>query len=85
MPCIGLPSFLQETEETEETEEDVSMPCIGLFPFLRPSCYSLLYWHPLCVNALYRAFPISTEEKSLDEIVAYLCQCPVSGFSHFYG
>ena len=38
-----------------------------------------------CVNALYRASPISTLKLAEDTDKYILCQCPVSGFSHFYG
>ncbi len=39
----------------------------------------------LCVNALHRAYPISTWRKEKNEkIFKGTCQCPTSGLSHFY-
>ena len=37
-----------------------------------------------CVNALHRALLISTLAKELDERQQLMCQCPTSGFTHFY-
>ena len=38
-----------------------------------------------CVNALTRAYPISTDEgnPNPDDVIE-VCQCPYSGLSHFY-
>ena len=35
-------------------------------------------------HALSRASPISTDESDYLECDEALCQCPISGFSHFY-
>ena len=37
-----------------------------------------------CVNALYRAFFISTKDGQMIYGLYCLCQCPISGFLHFY-
>ena len=37
-----------------------------------------------CVNALYRAFSISTKKYFIEDAEYTLCQCPLSGFLHFY-
>ena len=38
------------------------------------------------VNALYRAFSISTNSSYLYNMsISFPCQCPLSGFLHFYG
>ena len=37
-----------------------------------------------CVNALHRASPISTEVNHDELRRNQACQCPTSGFSHFY-
>lgn len=37
------------------------------------------------INALSRAFFISTEEGYNVEKATEMCQCPKSGFLHFYG
>ena len=36
------------------------------------------------VNALYRAFSISTLVRLWMQVHLFLCQCPLSGFLHFY-
>ena len=38
----------------------------------------------LSVNALYRASPISTMKQKNSQLFTRRCQCPISGFSHFY-
>ena len=38
-----------------------------------------------CVNALYRAFSISTKGILEKNFSVTVCQCPLSGFLHFYG
>ena len=86
----------------------VSMPFIGLSPFLRSFWFTISCSCSICVNALYRAFSISTEylqvqpseimsvnalyrafsistNESEDYVWHYIvCQCPLSGFLHFY-
>ena len=87
----------------------VSMPYIGLPPFLREKSMTKIFWLsrcqcPIsgfphfyscqitdaggeadCVNALYRASPISTNKDSArKKINIEECQCPISGFPHFY-
>ncbi len=60
------------------------MPFIGLSPFLH---YGKISMGKIarCVNALYRAFSISTYSRiSINWNMAKLCQCPLSGFFHFY-
>ena len=61
------------------------MLSIGLSPFLHGGGYSRAEETPYCVNALYRAFSISTAGNEAGEtIIAAMCQCPLSGFLHFY-
>ena len=84
MPYIGLLPFLRRhLKLVTVVNRSVSMPYIGLLPFLHdepedePTATA-------CVNALHRASPISTT-KRLEAIGKLdLCQCPTSGFSHFY-
>ena len=60
------------------------MPFIGLSPFLQEGCErSRLAL--ASVNALYRAFSISTVFKLQSAMAILMCQCPLSGFLHFYG
>ncbi len=59
------------------------MPLLGLIPFLPSTNRWLMMKVGLCVNALTRAYPISTAFLSAVE-VGKKCQCPYSGLSHFY-
>ena len=62
----------------------VSMPSVGLLPFLL-SGKTKLYRYPYSFNALSRASPIPTTAtviKSNDRFEVF--QCPQSGFSHSY-
>ena len=60
------------------------MPYIGLSSFLQE--YEVTYVNDRgCVNALYRAFFISTADRLWQRFVFHiLCQCPISGVLHFY-
>ena len=61
MPLIGLSPFLLPAHLKQAPQQShVSMPLIGLSPFLqwRKQVNSEKYY---CVNALNRAFPISTK------------------------
>ena len=65
-------------------EHAVSMPYIGLLPFL-PSICVVRSASEECVNALHRASPISTKPAVVYIFLdIFWCQCPTSGFSHFY-
>ena len=84
MPSIGLIPFLHYSHfEHSRTHDSVSMPSIGLIPFLLRirKRYQNLY---SCVNALYRAHPISTANTAIKPTNKEMCQCPLSGSSHFY-
>ena len=61
----------------------VSMPYIGLIPFLLFYLFRMAM-QCFCVNALHRAYPISTAMIGKEIIKMTLCQCPTSGLSHFY-
>ena len=61
----------------------VSMPYIGLLPFLR-GLFKNLCSAEEGVNALHRASPISTNSLTKTITYQFMCQCPTSGFSHFY-
>ena len=62
----------------------VSMPYDGLFSFLRKTFCS--NWStPGGVNALWRAFFISTDTVFVAAFTNIRCQCPMTGFFHFYG
>ncbi len=60
------------------------MPFNGLIPFLHQQILmeNVLL---LCVNALQRAYPISTFLSMTVVIFFYIwCQCPSMGYTHFY-
>ena len=60
------------------------MPFIGLSPFLHSLAMDIMT-SVCCVNALYRAFSISTYCPRCGSFNDhYECQCPLSGFFHFY-
>ena len=62
----------------------VSMPFLGLLSFL-PVFGQKLKDVELRVNALPRASFISTNGQKKMQTSINLCQCPSSGFFHFYG
>ena len=67
------------------TWSSVSMPCLGRIPFLPFETVTNLDTS-VGVNALSRANPISTENLFIARAMSKeVCQCPVSGESHFYG
>ncbi len=59
------------------------MPLLGLIPFLH-SKKQKKRMEESCVNALTRAYPISTKKGSKEAAKSIMCQCPYSGLSHFY-
>ena len=59
------------------------MPYLGLLPFLQMKVITLNVMKH-CVNALSRASPISTIHADFHWGGILVCQCPISGFSHFY-
>ena len=62
----------------------VSMPYDGLFSFLPTEVFKLRNEDGACVNALWRAFFISTlDVQKLVDLFGG-CQCPMTGFFHFY-
>ena len=58
-PTSGFSHFYSADKITVESEEDVSMPYIGLLPFLQDKDKTVEITEN-CVNALHRASPIST-------------------------
>ena len=61
------------------------MPCVGLIPFLQKGGKEWRIIHFPCVNALCRAYSISTNIEYILAEDILVCQCPVSGLFHFYG
>ena len=58
----------------------VSMPCGGLTPFLLGEAMDDPEIALLCVNALWRAYSISTTKNWKDQFMSFVgCQCPVAG------
>ena len=83
MPCVGLIPFLRDLIKIENGTVRVSMPCVGLIPFLRKNVFEPISVE-VGVNALCRAYSISTKSLNAYSNYAQLCQCPVSGLFHFY-
>ena len=84
-PLSGFLHFYMAGVTVElKKRHTVSMPFIGLSPFLPPVTKQEKQLLLQCVNALYRAFSISTGIIMKRLINKLLCQCPLSGFLHFY-
>ena len=61
----------------------MSMPFFGLTPFLQHDA-ERSEKNPECVNALLRAYSISTTDDDNPYQTSSVCQCPSSGLLHFY-
>ena len=84
MPFIGLTPFLQKNRRRNQVRFGcVSMPFIGLTPFLQ-ILHQVLPSNIISVNALHRAYSISTIRCYHIQLCATSCQCPSSGLLHFY-
>ena len=58
-------------------------PSTGLSHFYYPEL-EIVFDAPKCVNALLRAYPISTVSIPMATDQSEVCQCPSTGLSHFY-
>ena len=87
MPSIGLSSFLRGRKECsyEDTQKSVNaLNRAFLISTMEPD--SKFIRNSKSVNALNRAFLISTKAKTGKPLTKKEgCQCPQSGFPHFYG
>ena len=63
---------------------DVSMPLNGLHPFLHETDHEATVTYE-CINALKRATSISTNVYFEFHDEKFVCQCPLTGYIHFYG
>ena len=84
MSYVGLSSFLPDSIESEVDWYGSVNALYRAFFISTAKCWlglNTVY----CVNALYRAFFISTRYE-VSEVTGKLgvCQCPISGFLHFY-
>ena len=85
MPYIGLPPFLREKSMTKIFWLSRCQCPISGFPHFYSCQITDAGGEADCVNALYRASPISTNKDSArKKINIEECQCPISGFPHFY-
>ncbi len=80
----GLISFLLYGETTETWKVYVSMPFNELIPFLPTGRLWMAKIASKCVNALQRAYTISTHHYPNGDILDSVCQCPLTGLYHFY-
>ena len=62
----------------------VSMPLLGLLPFLHSTVYGGIEVCGKCVNALTRATSFSTTFRQINNGKYDMCQCPYSGYFLFY-
>ena len=87
MPYDGLFSFLHDLCIYKKIKKGgrVSMPYDGLFSFLLTGRQNCTSTSPRGVNALWRAFFISTVPVAYNDRYNRRCQCPMTGFFHFYG
>ena len=61
------------------------MPCLGRIPFLRDYCYSNeTMGEAVSMPCLGRIPFLPLAYKGGKEVMMQMCQCPVSGESHFY-
>ena len=85
MPFFGLTPFLLKAELTQH-EQDLMCQCpsSGLLHFyvIKTDAYKRV---EECVNALLRAYSISTKITKSNSGNQTMCQCPSSGLLHFYG
>ena len=84
MPFFGLTPFLRAgVRNYERIVKSVSMPFFGLTPFLLSLAINVNLMS-IGVNALLRAYSISTYQHPLIQTARDWCQCPSSGLLHFY-
>ena len=83
-PMTGFFHFYWIMKNTKTTAFTVSMPYDGLFSFLHICRRRNQTWGSCGVNALWRAFFISTFTASRMQSLTGVCQCPMTGFFHFY-
>ena len=83
-PSSGLLHFYIICLKLLDMKWKCQCPSSGLLHFykLQWSYFRAQRW---CVNALHRAYSISTKEKSFTSSKKRMCQCPSSGLLHFYG
>ena len=83
MPYIGLSPFLHGRVHSNGN----NTRCVNALHRAIPIS-TLRSINPLplkyCVNALHRAIPISTEVHFVVDSIEKVCQCPTSGYPHFY-
>ncbi len=83
MPYIGLIPFLHENDATtRDVINIVSMPYIGLIPFLQRHCKRMRTFGD-CVNALHRAYPISTRCVGINSLAKVIVSMPYIGLIPF--
>ena len=88
-PCVNalhraIPISTGDGNNVGVDVNGVSMPYIGLSPFLQHLMWSRKSLQQQCVNALHRAIPISTSLCWCIKSDGLMCQCPSSGYPHFY-
>ena len=84
MPFFGLTPFLRIMTVLSTTSLMCQCPSSGLLHFyvIKTDAYKRV---EECVNALLRAYSISTKITKSNSGNQTMCQCPSSGLLHFYG
>ena len=82
-PLSGFLHFYSDSKEDLELAEQCQCPLSGFLHFYGDELMTFKV-KTESVNALYRAFSISTLVRLWMQVHLFLCQCPLSGFLHFY-
>ena|GEM_PF-1874891 len=82
-PYSGFFHFYMIFESKFEVRKEVSMPLLGLLPFLQEKKPDRLYVNTVSMPllGLLPFLPLGIDDNYY---IYYLCQCPYSGFFHFY-
>ena len=85
MPFIGLSPFLRNLwNQSCVCRQSVSMPFIGLLPFLHEEWFTWEIGRGDVSMPFIRLLPFLLETELPGAFIVGSCQCPLSGFFHFY-
>ena len=84
-PTSGLSHFFGKTLRIYRPNPNiVSMPYIGLIPFLRYDGYGHFSGYDVVSMPYIGLIPFLRVETKTDFTIGYMFQCPTSGLSHFF-
>ena len=84
-PYSGLSHFYNREKESLALVSGVSMPLLGLIPFLQNPAVGEDDGDKGVSMPLLGLIPFLRSQKSYSNLWFCMCQCPYSGLSHFYG